>query len=281
MQVVSRMGVRLIFLRLGLLVLGSLPLFAQGYQVHYNTGPGDLLKISVINLEEMNGEYRIDSLGYINLPYIGRTLARGITIEELQNKIGKRLEDGYLNNPQVLVEIKEFRFQPISVIGAVQSPGRLETVDLDIDLIEALTQAGGITTDAGNRILVMRKSASGRTRTLTINLSELMIEGQARLNIPLFPGDTVNIPPQKPLVVSVLGEVMRPGEFKFTSDSRLTLLKVVATAGGFTTYARQNKITVKREIDGETKALKVNAKAIREGKIQDFEILHNDLIIVP
>jgi len=271
----------LVFLRFGLLVLGFLPLFGQGYQVHYNTGPGDLLKISVINLDEMNGEYRVDSLGYINLPYIGRTLARGVTIKELQDKISKSLEEGYLNNPQVLVEIKEFRFQPISVIGAVQNPGRLETVDLDIDLVEALTQAGGITSDAGNRILVMRKSTSGRTRTLTINLSELMIEGQARLNIPLFPGDTVNIPPQKPLVVSVLGEVMRPGEFKFTSDGRLTLLKVVANAGGFTTYARQNKVTIKRDIDGTTKAIKVNAKAIREGKIQDIEILHNDLIIVP
>lgn len=257
-----------------------LQVFSQGYQVHYNTGPGDLLKISVINLEEMNGEYRVDTLGYISLPYIGRTLARGVTITELQKKISEKLEEGYLNNPQVLVEVKEFRFQPISVIGSVKNPGRLETLDLDIDLLEAITQAGGITQEAGNRILVMRKSSSGRNRTLTINLSDLLIEGQARLNIPLFPGDTVNIPAKKPLVVSVLGEVMSPGEYKFSSDSRTTLLKVIAAAGGFTTYARQNKLTVKREVDGATESIRVNAKAISEGKVDDFEIHHNDLVIV-
>jgi len=253
--------------------------FGQGYQAHYNTGPGDLLKVSVINLEEMNGEYRVDTLGYINLPYIGRTLVRGITITELQDKISKKLEEGFLNNPQVLVEVKEFRFQPISVIGAVQNPGRLETINLDIDLLEAITQAGGITGEAGSRILVMRKASSGRTRTLTIDLADLLIEGQAHLNIPLFPGDTVNIPAKKPMVVSVLGEVMSPGELKFSTE-RTSLLKVIAAAGGFTTYARQNKITVKREVDGVPKSFKINAKAISEGRIDDFEIQHNDLVIV-
>ena len=247
--------------------------------MHYNTGPGDLLKVSVINLEEMNGEYRVDTLGYINLPYIGRTLVRGITITELQDKISKKLEEGFLNNPQVLVEVKEFRFQPISVIGAVQNPGRLETINLDIDLLEAITQAGGITGEAGSRILVMRKASSGRTRTLTIDLADLLIEGQAHLNIPLFPGDTVNIPAKKPMVVSVLGEVMSPGELKFSTE-RTSLLKVIAAAGGFTTYARQNKITVKREVDGVPKSFKINAKAISEGRIDDFEIQHNDLVIV-
>lgn len=267
---------------LGLLITTlSYPVWAQGYQVHYNTGPGDLLKISVVNLDEMNGEYRIDTLGYVSLPYIGRITARGITITELQEVITQKLEEGYLKNPQVLVEVKEFRFRPISVIGAVQNPGRLETVDLDIDLLEAITQAGGVTPTAGNRILVMRKSSAGMNRTLTINLSKLLIEGEAKLNIPLFPGDTVNIPPQKPMIVSVLGEVMSPGEFKFSSDSRTTLLKVIAAAGGFTTYARQNKISIKRDVNGVAKTIKINAKSVRDGRIEDVEILHNDLIIVP
>ena len=73
----------------------------------------------------------------------------------------------------------------------------------------------------------------------------------------------------------------RPGEYKFTRDSRITILRVIAAAGGFTDYAKQQKLVIKREVGARAQKFTVNVRAIQDSGEEDFLMEHNDVVIVP
>jgi polysaccharide export outer membrane protein len=228
------------------MLLAATPLLAQNYRL----GPGDLLKISVIELQDVAADYKIDNQGNLNLPYLGLLKVQDKTTMELREEIITKLSERFVNEPQVFVDLLEINWRPISVIGAVNLPGRLKGVNPNINLVEAITLAGGVLENAGDTILVMRTPDSGIPETLKISYQELLIEGKPFLNIPVMAGDTINIPVERPTVISVIGEVNKPGELEFPSSSRVTLLRVLAAAGGFTDYARRNKVSIRRAVDG-------------------------------
>lgn len=265
------------FMTLLLAILCSFSAFSQTYRV----GPGDLLKISVIELKEMDSDYRVDNRGNLNLPYIGVLSVQNATVIELQQKITEKLQDGFVNNPQVFIDILEYNFRPITVIGAVNKPGKLKRVEQNVTLIDAISQSGGVLENASDKIFVIRKTEEGLNETLEISYNQLMIEGLWYLNVPLFPGDTVNIPMEKPMVVSVIGEVNKPGQLLFSRDSKVTILRLIAAAGGFTDYAKRHKILVKREVNGQPTEIAINVKNIEKNKAADFVMQHNDVVIVP
>jgi polysaccharide export outer membrane protein len=259
------------------LVLGLvLPATAQ---TSYRVGPGDLLKISVIELEEMENEYRVDNLGFLNMPYLGRVDVKNATILELQEKITDELK-AYVNDPQVLIDILEYNFRPISVIGAVKTPGKLKRLTRSLNLIDAISESGGRSDNAGDKIFVIRKTPENMSETLQISYRELMIEGDGSLNIPLFPGDTINIPVEQPLLISVIGEVNTPGEHEFSRSSKVTILRVIAAAGGFTTYANRRKVLVQRDVNGKKEQIEVNVRKVERNREVDIEMKDNDVVIV-
>ena len=114
----------------------------------YVLGPDDQVVIRALDAEEIGATpVRIDSRGFINLPTVGRIKAAGMTSEELEAEIESRLKK-YINKPDVSVYIAEMRTQPISVIGAVQTPG-VQRMQGQKTLFEALSAAGGLRPDAG------------------------------------------------------------------------------------------------------------------------------------
>ena len=259
------------------LILAAIsPILAQ---TSYRVGPGDLLKVSVIELEEIDNQYRVDNLGFLNIPYLGRVEVKGATIMDLQDTITEKLK-AYVNNPQVLIDILEYNYRPISVIGAVKKPGKLERITQNLSLIDAISQSGGLSENAGDTIFVIRKTPQSLSESLEVSYRELMIEGRSHLNIPLFPGDTINVPVERPMVVSVIGEVNKPGEYEFSRDGKITILRVIAAAGGFTTYANRRKVLVQRDTNGETQQLEVNVRKVERNKEVDIEMRDNDVVIV-
>ena len=246
----------------------------------YLLGPGDVVEISVPDLKEIDGKYVVNNIGSLELPLLKTIQVRGLTIPNLKALIENLLKENYLNNPQVLVKIDEVHSNPISVMGAVLRPGPIRE-SYEIDLLQALSLAGGRTEKAGYRALIIRRGVSGETATLEIDLNKLLNEGLPYLNIPMFAGDTVNIPIEVPVHIYVTGEVIRPGELTFTDTDKITLLRVISKAGGFTDYAKQHKVTVKRDTSNIVEEYKVDVKAIKAGKAPDFDLMENDVIIVP
>ena len=249
--------------------------WAQVYQV----GPGDKLKVSVIELEEIGSEYRIDFSGNLSLPLLEPLNVQDKTVTEVREAITEALKKGFVNSPSVFVEIVEIEYMPIRVIGAVNNPGKLDGILQNIYLVDAITEAGGVLENAGDTISIMRR-AKGINETLKISYSQLMIEAKPHLNIPLFPGDTINIPVAQPLVVSVIGEVNKPGQHEFSRAHQVTILRVIAVSGGFTDYAKRNRVIVRRVNNGKSDEIDVNVRAIQEKGAEDFVIQHNDVVIV-
>ncbi|HXJ38171.1 MAG TPA: polysaccharide biosynthesis/export family protein, partial [Bryobacteraceae bacterium] len=89
----------------------------------YLLGPEDTLSIWALGVEEISDKpVRIDFQGYLDIPIIGRVKAGGLTIEGLKATLVSMLVKE-VRNPQVAVNVIEFRSQPVSVVGEVNAPG--------------------------------------------------------------------------------------------------------------------------------------------------------------
>jgi polysaccharide biosynthesis/export protein len=125
----------------------------------YVIGPGDLLGIYVFDVEELSREVRVSQTGTIGIPLIPvRIHVAGLTEMQVEQKIAEMLEaNGLVTHADVSVSVKEHKSKPITVVGAVVHPMVYEA-DRPVTLLEVLAEAGGISSDAGDTIIVSRPS---------------------------------------------------------------------------------------------------------------------------
>src|SRR5215471_673978 len=125
----------------------------------YVIGPGDLLGIYVFDVEELSRDVRVSQTGTIGIPLVPvRVHVAGLTEMQVQQKIAELLEaNGLLTHADVSVSVKEHKSKPITVVGAVMHPMVYEA-DRPVTLLEVLAEAGGISNDAGDTIIVSRPS---------------------------------------------------------------------------------------------------------------------------
>jgi polysaccharide export outer membrane protein len=222
----------------------------------YELGAQDLLKITVFDEPDLTNSYRVDSDGQINFPLIGLIRAGGMTVRGLEETLTTELAAGYLRNPQVRVEIEQYRSRSVFVIGEVRLPGRI-TMTGSMSLIEALAQAGSPTPAASNELIVVhpRKpqpagapivpdddADAERTR---VNIKDLQL-GRAGLEIVLQDGDTVYVP--KAQTFYVTGQVRNPGAYVL--DPPMTVLQAISLAGGLAERGSDRGIRIIRVIKG-------------------------------
>src|SRR6516162_5275966 len=132
----------------------------QDVKSTYVLGPDDQISVRALHLQEISEKpAQIDATGAVNLPLIGRIQASGLTVEQLEGKLTERLKV-YMNNPQLSVNIVEFRSQPVSVIGSVNNPGVVQLRGHK-SLVEVISLAGGLRPSAGYRIEITRKAEWG------------------------------------------------------------------------------------------------------------------------
>jgi protein involved in polysaccharide export with SLBB domain len=123
----------------------------------YTIGNSDLLSISVFDVPELSRELRVSQSGTISIPLVPtRVHVAGLTEIQAQQVIADVLQaNGLVSHPEVSVTVKEHKSKPITIVGAVQHPMVYEA-DHGVTLLEAIAEAGGISNDAGDTILVTR-----------------------------------------------------------------------------------------------------------------------------
>ena len=139
----------------------------------YRIGAQDLLVISVFGVEELTKEVRVNSNGQISLPLVGGMMAGGRTIPELERELAKKYSDGYLQNPQVSVFVKEFTSQRVTLEGAVAKPG-IYPITGKTTLLQAIALAGGIddkTADLGG--IVLMRQVDGKRMAAAYDLRQV------------------------------------------------------------------------------------------------------------
>ena len=253
----------------------------EKYTQEYRVGPKDLLEISVFGAEELSRTVRVSEDGKVSLPLLGEVLVDGLTKSELEKKLADLLGEKYVQNPQVTVFIREYQSKRVSVLGAVERPGPYQLLGRQT-LMQIVSEAGGLTRDAGSDIIIIRQLPDGTSTSLRISIDDLFLKGDAQLNVPLEAGDIVNIPVDKMVAVYVFGQVKNPGALQVKKSAIPTLLQAIAQAGGFTDRAARGGVVIKRKDEtGKEKEIKVNARSILNNKRPDVPLLENDTVYVP
>lgn len=247
----------------------------------YRIGPGDLLEIKVFEVKELEQTVRVSEDGSITLPLVGRVVVEGLTQEGVAQKLAALLSEKYVKNPQVTIFIKEYKNQQVAVIGAVANAGSYELVGRK-NLLQIVSMAGGFSESAGNEVFILREGPDGKTSTITIDLKDLLVNGNQALNVPIEPNDVVNVPVDREVRVFVMGRVTRPGAVKAKLSEGITLLQAIADAGGLAEGAKESAILITRKIaNGKEQKIRVNLKDILKGRKKDITLQEGDVVFVP
>ncbi|HEX2165223.1 MAG TPA: polysaccharide biosynthesis/export family protein, partial [Thermoanaerobaculia bacterium] len=138
----------------------------------YRLGPADRVQVKVAETE-LDLDARLSSGGTLAVPLLGDVPAAGLTAAELAAEIERRLEADYLARATVTVEVLEIQSKTVSVLGAVAKPGSYG-VPGGWTLLQAIGAAGGLATDRGNTVRVVRHADNGLTDQITLSLDELV-----------------------------------------------------------------------------------------------------------
>ena len=172
----------------------------------------------------------------------------------------ERLSDGYLRNPQVTVDVEQFRSQSVFVMGEVRTPGKY-ILSGSITLLDALAQAGSPTPAAGSEVLILHpKTPAGRRRrrcpnqrdadVTRVNLREIE-DGKLSRNVTIRDGDTIFVPKAERFFVT--GLVRNPGSYVL--ERNMTVLQAISTAGGISERGSNRRLRIVRIVDNQRKEL--------------------------
>ena len=155
----------------------------------YQIATGDLLAVTVYQVEPLSKDYRVDMAGNIALPLIGDVAAVGRTTDQLRTEITQRLGQRYLRNPNVTVSVKDSTNNNVTLEGGVRQPG-LYPITGPTTLLQAVALGRGIDPQQGNprRVAIMRR-IQGQRMAAAFDL-EAIRSGQSQ-DPDVYPGDIV------------------------------------------------------------------------------------------
>ena len=266
-----------------------------GNQAHstYLLGPGDQIQISDPELTELASKpVRIDGEGSVDVPLAGRVHVGGMTAQQSQEELNKALST-YIRRPQVVVDVTEVRSQPVSVLGAVNTPG-VHQIQGHKTLLEMLSLAGGVRQDAGYSVRITREldwgciplpsahlDASGKFTVAELNLKKIMEAKTPEENIQIFPHDVISVP--KAEMVYVIGEVHRSGGFVLGEHQTISVLQALSLAEGLNPGAdsRHAKILRLKPDADQRVEMPIDMKDALNGKKPDVAMQGEDILFIP
>lgn len=259
----------------------------------YVLGPDDQVSVHVLDVDEIpDRPLRIERNGSMRLPLAGRVQAAGLTAEQLETEIAARLRT-YVKNPQVTVAVAEYRSQPVSVLGAVASPGVLQLQGRKT-LFEVLSMAGGLRQDAGHTVRITRLSqwgaiplagaapdATGRYSVAQVSVKSVLEARNPQENIPICPEDVISVPRAE--MVYVIGAVRRAGGFVLNENENMTVLQALSLAEGLERTAAPRRARVLQPAPGSAsrKELPLDLGKIIAGRAADLPLRAGDILFVP
>jgi len=160
----------------------------------YRIGPGDTLKVSVFQNDELTATLPVRPDGKISTPLVEDMVAVGKTPSQLARDIEASLSE-YIKAPKVsvVVTIALSIYSQVKVIGQVKTPESLPVHD-GMTVLDAVLKVGGLTQfAAGNRARLVRQE-NGKQTEIKIKLDNLLNKGDTKQDLPLRPGDILVVP---------------------------------------------------------------------------------------
>jgi polysaccharide biosynthesis/export protein len=266
---------------------------AIGFGPGYLLGPDDQIVIRAFKAEEIGDKpIPIGADGLISLPLVGTIKAAGLTVRELEAELATKLGE-FVKEPSVTVTVAEYRSQPVSVLGDVNTPG-VHELRGETTLLRMLSLAGGLRPDAGYLIKIVRQTnwgpipvssartdLSGKFSVAELNIQDLIEARRPEDDIPVKPYDVITVP-RAPMIY-VVGEVNKSGAFILNSKGSMSVLQALSRAEGLKYDAASHKARLLRpDPDSPNKKeITIDVASILTGKAPDVPLYPEDVLFVP
>jgi polysaccharide export outer membrane protein len=240
-------------------------------QANYQIGPQDELKITVYDADGLTGVYRVGDDGFISFPLLGRISVGGTTLAATQERVRTMLMNGYIRDPQVRVDVQEYKSQSIFVSGEVRSPAELRMTG-GMTLLKALAQAGSPLSSASSELTIARQRKPGATlppagadstEVIRVNWRDLQT-GRAN-DVNLQDGDVIFVP--KAQTFYIQGYVRNTGSYVL--EPGMTVEQAVALAGGVNERGTNRGIKATRMVNGKS----VEVSLALSDKVQPGDVI--------
>jgi polysaccharide biosynthesis/export protein len=164
----------------------------EGAKEPYRVQPGDTLTVSVWKEEGLTGDVFVRPDGGLSFPLAGDISASGKSVEDLRKEISERLKH-YMPQPVVTVAVKQIGGNHIYVLGKVNRPGDFQFTT-PVDVMQALSLAGGATPYAALNDIVILRRENGREQAIRFRYGDVERGRDLTQNVLLHSGDTVVVP---------------------------------------------------------------------------------------
>ena len=255
----------------------------------YLVGAGDVLQINVPGLIDTYGSaektqnfqgFRVSSSGKIVLPLVGAVEVAGLTAEQIQTVLIARLKT-YIKKPIVTIEIREFKSQPLYLLGQFNEPG-LHFLDRPTSLLHGISMGKGLQEKANLRGARLLRDE----RLMPVDIYHLLYNNDLRQNVQLRSGDTIYVPGSEEQQVYVFGAVGNPGPVPLV-NGRLNLLQAVSTAnlGNYASrgepYDSEHVRIIRSLSPTHGQLMVVDLSRMMDGYAMPMPLMDGDIVFIP
>jgi protein involved in polysaccharide export with SLBB domain len=231
----------------------------------YALGPGDEITVTLWGETRYTYQGVVNKEGSLVVPDVGPVSASGLTIQQFQDKLQKRMSSVYASllggaraRTFLDVSLGKLKNVQIFVVGEVVRPGGYSVPSMST-LLTALYVAGGPTVNGSMRQLaIMRKGE----RQSPADLYGYLLRMEKSGDQLLMDGDIVFVTPAARRV-AIVGEIVHPAIYELKEGE--TLADLLRMAGGLRFYASTRRLYLERIIP------------FAQRKLYDKDVLHFDL----
>jgi polysaccharide export outer membrane protein len=264
-----------------LLLLLPLPSYAADYVI----GEGDGLDIAVWGVRELTFSVKVRPDGKITIPGLGDVAVSGQTPSQLQVLLSERLKE-LVKNPIVTVTVREITNSKVYIFGGGINSGVYD-LNRRTTLLQLLCTIGSPSAGAGGGSSGGAGAASGSApktadykrayilrngKKIKENFYMLFVKGDTAEDIVIESNDAIFIPQLLDRSVYVLGAVNASRAIEYREG--MTVVEAILEAGGFTKFADQNDIVIRRKDDNKDITLEVKVKKL----LKDGDLTQNVLL---
>ncbi len=237
----------------------------------YKLGPGDTINVQLFGKENRQYSLAVNRDGIINFPDIGPINVVGLDFQELKQELLDRVASQLIGT-RAAVSMGALRSIRVFVLGDARRPGSYTISGLST-MTNALLLSGGVNEIGSLRNLQLKRNGK---LVQTLDLYDLLIDGNTKNDTRLQSGDVIFVPPIGP-TVGVGGFVRRPAIYELKQES--TAGEVVQLAGGLMADAFPGGTRVERiTADWERAFLNLNLATV---KGQQSILRAGDILLVP
>lgn len=264
--------------------LSTSQLWATKARAPYRLGPGDVIQVSLLGLNETGQpvitRLRVDKNGNIRLPIAGELNVTDMEIDDLEQAIVRKYVPSVVTSLTAHAEMRESTLTDVVVVGAAVRPGIISLRRSERDLLHAVASAGGLTSAASGTVKLQRIKEPDKSVRLNL-LDPVQLATSLSIS-PLEPGDIVTIEAAPSNTVFVGGLVMMPGPKTFAPGVSVTLMQALASAGGPREEVAPTEATLtRRRPDGTDVQVKVDLNKLKTGEEPNVMLAAGDILWVP